>query len=69
MRVVPVGSSTSRRRKGPREAPTSGEGRIAGERQWEHETRQRVVFGSPAMMVVMGVVLVFVLFGLLFLTL
>ncbi len=64
-----MGSSTSKPRKGhknPRHLPKVGS---PANEQWEHETHQSVMFGSTAMRVVIAVVAVFVVFGLLVITL
>ncbi len=64
-----MGSSSSKPRKGhekPKHLPKVGS---PANQEWEHETHKSVVFGSTAMMVVIGVIVIFAVFGLLVLTL
>ena len=64
-----MGSSTSKPRKGhekPKHLPKVG---TPANQEWEHETHESVVFGSPAKMVAIGIVGILTVIGLLLLTL
>ena len=64
-----MGSSSSKPRKGhdkPHHLPKVG---TPANQEWEHETHEKVSFGSPAMMAVIAVVGILVVIGLLVLTL
>ncbi len=63
-----MGSSSSKPRKGHEAHHLPKVGSPAN-LEWEHETHRSVMFGSPARAVAIGAVLVFVIIGLLVLTL
>jgi hypothetical protein len=64
-----MGSKTSKPRKGhehPQHLPKVGS---PANLKWEHETHQKVVFGSTLGMVIIAIVVVLAVIGLLLLTL
>jgi hypothetical protein len=67
--VNDVGSSTSKPRKGhekPKHLPKVGS---PANQQWEHETHKAELFGSTARTAAIAIIGIFVVFGLLILTL
>ncbi len=63
-----MGSSTSKPRKGhkkPQHLPKVGS---PANRKWEHETREKLVFGTGAQAVVVAVILIITLIGVLIIT-
>jgi hypothetical protein len=65
--VVCIGSSKSKPRKGhehPKHLPKVG---TTTQRAWEHEEREREIFGAGWVRIVLAIVVVFAIAGLVFL--